>query len=391
MPEALDVAIIGAGPYGLSVAAHLRGLRTRIFGAHMETWRSRMPDGMLLRSAWKDTSLSAPAGKGTIDAWAAATDEPREEPIRLERFLGYADWFTSKFVDEHDPAAVARVEAANGRYSLVTTAGDELLARRIVLAVGVTPFANAPPPFDGTMEDGVSFSTDRQDFKAMSGKRLAIVGGGQSALDAAVLALEAGVQTELIVRSRINWFEDREPHYTRSPLRQKLYDLAYPVVGYGPPPLNRLATHPDLFAKLPPPWRRAATRRMLRPGASPAFHSAIVGQVRMTEEQTVTRLRRTSSGIELELSGGGRRDVDRVVIAAGYRFRLDVLTMLSPELRERIAVADGWPDLDRYFRSTSEPDLLFVGYPAEGRFGPAARYVLGVDFAASRAAAFLRS
>ena len=391
MPEALDVAIIGAGPYGLSVAAHLRGLRTKVFGAHMETWRTRMPAGMLLRSAWDDSSLSAPADKGTIGAWAAATGQAREEPIRLESFLAYADWFGATFVDDHDPADVARVEPAGGDYALFTTAGDELLARRIVLAVGVTPFPHAPPPFEGAVEEGVGFAVDRQDFKAMSGKRLVIVGGGQSALDAAVLAVEAGVDTELIVRSRINWFEDREPHYRRSPLRQRLYDLAYPVVGYGPPPLNRLATHPDLFAKLPARWRRAITRRMLRSGGSPAFHSGIVGRARITEEQTVTRLLRTSSGIQLELSGGDRREVDRVLIAAGYRFRLGALTMLAPELRERIAVADGWPDLDRYFRSTSEPDVIFVGYPSEGRFGPAARFVLGADFAANRAAGALRS
>ena len=41
--------------------------------------------------------------------------------------------------------------------------------------------------------------------------------------------------------------------------------------------------------------------------------------------------------------------------------------------------------------ATSEPDVLFVGYPSEGRFGPAARFVLGADFAANRAAGSLRS
>ena len=42
-----DVAIVGAGPYGLSIAAHLRvaGVTFRIFGRPMQTWRYHMPDG----------------------------------------------------------------------------------------------------------------------------------------------------------------------------------------------------------------------------------------------------------------------------------------------------------------------------------------------------------
>ena len=393
MAERLDVAVIGAGPYGLSVAAHLSGLRVRVFGRHMETWRTRMPAGMLLRSAWEETSLSAPDGRGTIDAWAAATGEPRQEPIQLETFLRYADWFTETFVDELDPVDISGVSAGEDHYLLTTSAGEELTARRLVLAVGVAPFAHTPPPFDSVPPgDDLGVSIERQDYAALRGRRLAIVGGGQSALDAAALAVEAGAETELLVRSRIHWFADREPHYERGKLRQRLYRLAYPAVGYGPPLLNRLVLNPDLFAKLPARWRKRLTRRALRAGGSPSLHASLDGHARITEGAIVREIRRTPKGVQLALEGGDRREADHVIVAAGYRFALDRLAFLSPALREHIPVnPDGWPMLDRYFRSTGQRDLLFVGYAAEARFGPLSRYVLGTDFTATRTASYLRS
>src|SRR5919198_5601833 len=57
-----DAMVVGAGPYGLSTAAHLlgRGLRGAVFGKTLELWRNHMPQGMLLRSHWWATNLSDP-------------------------------------------------------------------------------------------------------------------------------------------------------------------------------------------------------------------------------------------------------------------------------------------------------------------------------------------
>ena len=100
MTDRIPVAIIGAGPFGLSVGAHLRELGGRVFGKPMQTWRESMPPGMLLRSAWDETSLSAPGGRGSIGEWSRASGEPRVEPIPLEAFLRYSEWFREKFVGE---------------------------------------------------------------------------------------------------------------------------------------------------------------------------------------------------------------------------------------------------------------------------------------------------
>lgn len=384
MPDRLDVAVVGAGPFGLSVAAHLPQRKVRVFGEPMQTWRTRMPPDMLLRSDWEETSLSAPADRGAIDVWAKATGEPRQEPIPLPLFLRYADWFRQTFVRESDPAEVVDVERGGGVLRVTTSAGDAVDAARVVVAVGVTPFPYAPPPFDAAMGDGVTFAIDRQDYSAYRGGRVVVVGGGQGGLESAALALRAGADVELVVRSRLRWFTDREPYRPRGPVRRRLYRLAYPVVGYGPPILNRLALHPDAFAALPAPLRRRVATRILRAGGSPWVRSVVEGRIAVTEGVAVTGVERLGDGMDLQLSDGSSRRADAVIVSAGFRFALDRLTFLSPSVKAAITVRDGWPVLDRCFRST-DPDVLFVGFAAERRFGPIARFVSGSRFTAHRA------
>jgi lysine/ornithine N-monooxygenase len=382
VPERLDVAVIGAGPYGLSVAAHLRGRSVRTFGEPMETWRTRMPADMLLRSDWDETSLSAPGDRGSIDRWAAEADEKREEPIPLQKFLRYADWFRRTFVTDADPSDVASLEDARGAYRLTTAAGDEVEARSVVVAVGAIPFAHAPAPLVEALGDRVTLATDRQDYAAYRGRRVLVVGGGQGGLEAAALAAREGADVEMIVRSGVRWFADREPHRPRGPLRRRLYRLAYPVVGYGPPPLNRLALHPDVFAVLPRAVRRVLSARILRAGGSPWLRPEVERAVRVSEGRAVVGVERDDA-VRLRLSDGSVREADAVIVAAGFRFSLDRLTFLSPAVRAHIQLEDGWPVLDRCFGAL-DGRLFFVGFAAEHRFGPIARFIPGTRFTAHR-------
>lgn len=68
-----DLVVVGAGPYGLSVAAHAaaHGLRLRTFGRSMESWHA-MPSGMFLKSEPWASHLSDPEGAYGLDAYAAA-------------------------------------------------------------------------------------------------------------------------------------------------------------------------------------------------------------------------------------------------------------------------------------------------------------------------------
>lgn len=380
MPE---IAVVGAGPFGLSVAASIGG-RARVYGAALETWRTRMPPEMLLRSAWEETSLAGPGGRGSIDEWAAAAGESRQEPLPLQSFLRYGDWFLDRYVLDHDPAAITRIEPAGTRLRVTTADGDESDVAAVVVAVGVTPFPYAPPSLAHALGEGVGFAIEQDGFEHLAGRRVLVVGAGQAGLESAGIAARAGAHVELVTRSSVRWFADREPQNPRGALGSLLYRLAYPALGYGPPPLNRLVLRPDLFAALPVPTRRRLTARILRPGGSPWVRELVEGRVRLTEGVVPTGIER-GDPLRVGLSDGSSREVDDVLLATGYRFDLGRLDFLDPALAAGITTQDGWPLLDRDFRS-SDRRISFVGYAAEGRFGPLSRFVLGCPFTAGRVA-----
>ena len=382
----LDVAIVGAGPYGLAVAAHLPHRRTVVFGRPMQTGRTLMPADMQLRAAWDDMTLTTPKpGRGDLSDWLRTTGRERVEPMQVRDFVAYVDWYRDRFVERVVPHDAARIEDRDGRFRIETAGGETWTARSLVIAVGVTPFARVPDPFREPEPGRVELAVDRTSYADLEGRSVAVVGAGQTAVEAAATALRDGAHVELLARSRLVWFADHEPHHPRSGLARRLYELAYPTVGYGPPPLNRLVLHPDLFARLPAPVRDRVTRRLLRPGGSPWLRSQVEGRAAVTEGVTVDRVSRANGGLRLGLSDGTSRSVDLVLLAAGYRFQLDRLAYLGDEISSRIRVEGGWPVLDRNFRST-HPLVHFVGYAAEGLFGASARFVLGAPFAAARLA-----
>jgi hypothetical protein len=385
--ERIDTAVVGAGPFGFSIAAHASPSGSvRTFGEPMRTWRTLMPPDMLLRSDWEHTNLSAPGRAGTLEAWVRSGAGERVEPLPLQHFLRYAEWFQQTFVPDSDPSDVDRIELADGGVRVTTTSGDELQARNAVLALGVTPFPRVPAALAASDDPRIRIVLERSGYEDLAGKRVVVVGAGNNGVESALLAHRAdAASVELLVRSRVRWFTEREPHTPRGPVRQRLYDLAYPVVGFGPPPINRFAIHPDAFARLPHAARMRINARLLRPGAAPWLREHVEGVIPISEGVEVTRVESRSDELLLSLGDGTTRAVDACIVACGFAFDRNGLTVLAPDLRRRIDVLDGWPVLDRAFRS-SVPQISLVGFPAEGRFGPLSRFVEGSEFAAVRVA-----
>jgi hypothetical protein len=345
-----------------------------------------MQPDMQLRAIWEHMSLAGPAGRGTIQEWMAETGTTRKDPMTPPDFIGYLDWFRERYVPCHFNAEVESV-TENGAGFHVTSAGGEWTARSLVIAVGITPFSRRPS-FAGMDDARIAPATDRDRFGDLTGINVAVVGAGQSAVEAAAYAFRAGAKVTLLVRRGLHWFVQRKPRDGQR-FRWWLYRLAYPEQGIGPPVLNRLAGHPDLYATFPGTIRDWLTSRIMRSGASPWLQQRIRGKIDIREGVEVRTVEARPEQLLLHLSDGSAVGADRLFLGTGYRFSVDRLGFLDPALRSRIAVRNDWPVLDRAFRS-SDRRISFIGYPAEGTFGPFCRFVRGASFSAIRATEPLR-
>ena len=384
--ERVDVAIVGAGPYGLATAAHSVGLRSVVFGSPMSTWRRMQPD-MQLRGSWDHMTLTGPADRGTIWEYERETGAAKRDPMTPPDFISYLDWFRERYVPCHVNADVDTI-SQNGDGLHVRSAAGDLIAGTVVIAVGITPFSGRPS-FATIDDDRIAPATDRDRFGDLAGVRVAVVGAGQSAVEAAAFAFRAGAKVTLLVRGELHWFTPRKPREDQR-LRWWLYRLAYPEQGVGPPVLNRIVGHPDLYATLPGRIRDRLTARIMRSGASPWLQRAIKDKIEIRQHTEIRSIEPRGSQLALRLSDGSTLQVDRLFLGTGYRFSVDQLKFLDPALRSGISVRNHWPVLDRSFRS-SDPRIAFVGYPAEGTFGPFCRFVRGASFSAMRVTEPLRT
>src|SRR5438067_4187029 len=373
--------VIGAGPYGLSIAAHLLGARlpTETFGEPMAFWQG-MPAGMYLRSAWSASSLSAPDRACDLDSFLRATGRQQQQPMPLRFFVDYGLWFQRHAVPNVEPTLVKALAADGAEFSIELDDGRTVRASRVIVAVGIDRFANLPAFARELPESLASHTRAHRDFGRFKGMRIAVVGGGQSAIECAALLHEAGAHVELIVRRTIRWLK---LHDYRGPGRRILYAPS----DVGPPGLNWLLHFPLAFRLLPAGTQQAVARRAVRPAGARWLINRVVGRVRITTNTEIRDARAERGGACLELSDGTARLVDHVILATGYRPSLDKLTLIAPSLRQAIRQRDGFPVLNRWLES-SVAGLHFAGALADQSYGPICRFVSGADVAARRITAF---
>ncbi len=115
-----DVVVMGAGPYGLSTAAHLQGhgLKVAIFGKPLQLWREHMPMGMLLRSYWWATNLSDPEKMHGLEQYFIAEGQHESDPFPIETFIDYGLWFQKHVVPNVDETYVKTIERKDGLFLL---------------------------------------------------------------------------------------------------------------------------------------------------------------------------------------------------------------------------------------------------------------------------------
>ncbi|MGD0191190.1 MAG: NAD(P)-binding domain-containing protein [Rhizomicrobium sp.] len=389
-----DVAIIGAGPYGLSLAAQLnsKGIQCRIFGKPLTTWSEHMPKDMYLKSDGFASNLSAPSPDSTLKAYCAARTIPYAAqglPIALDTFLGYANWFRKRYVHQLEEVNVSELKQGADGFDIVLEDGRSLSASNVVLAVGISWFKNIPEALARLPKDLVSHTYDHRDGDAFNGREVIVLGAGSSATDTASLLHDVGASVRIVARAdAIEYNSVPDPD-----AESLLYRIQRPASGIGRGWSSYFcATAPVLFHKLPDILRKRAIQSHMHPAAGWFMREKIEGRIPTLLGRVVAGARTSNGRVELSLqdrNGGGETVAcDHVIAATGYKPDMRKLPFLSHELCDRIAPKQSTAPLSDKFE-TRVPGLFVIGPAAIDSFGPLMRFMYGAEFAAPHVAAFL--
>jgi FAD-dependent urate hydroxylase len=385
-----DAVVIGAGPYGLSTTAHLRGrgLSVAIFGKPLQLWREQMPQRMFLRSYWWATNLSDPGRLNGFKQYFQAHNVEHDlfapEPVPIATFIDYGLWFQKQVVPDVDETFVAAVARNERQFEVTLADGRVLHCAAVVMAPGLAYYTYRPAEYDHLPAHLVSHSANHRTFCRFAGKRVVVIGGGQSALETAALLHESGADVDVVTRRPIVWLtgdslQDRSSWLSR---------LRRPTAGIAPGwPNWLLERFPYAFQQLP----RASKDRLLHgrlshgPAGSRWLMDRVLGKLRVHERQSVRRLKEVDDGAALTLSNGTTLRADHIILGTGYRVDINRLPMLASSLVSEIRTYENAPVLNGRFES-SVPGLYFVGFSSVRSCGPLFRFVVGADATAQRVA-----
>jgi thioredoxin reductase len=376
MSEAVDVAIVGAGPYGLSVAAHLRaaGLTCRQFGLPMRLWREAMPRGMYLKSQGFASNLSDPEGSHTLEAFCRKTGHPYASyglPVPLDTFISYGQWFADELVPSLEEVMVTEVARQGDGFAVSLASGETARVPRLL--------ADLP--------DAVcTHASAHTDLSTFAGQRVVVVGAGQSALESAALLHESGADVQIVARaSRVRW--NGVPLDPDRPLPQRMRE---PESGLGSGWSTWFySRHPEIFRHLPEQTRIDRARTALGPAGASWLRVRVEDQFPVLTSHAVRSATAVSGGsgdavrLGLITRDGSARELeaDHVIAATGYRPDLTRLSFLDAGLQAQLGTVDESPAVGHNYQS-AVPGLYVVGPAVAPTFGPVMRFVYGTAHAA---------
>jgi NAD(P)H-nitrite reductase large subunit len=296
--------------------------------------------------------------------------------IPLQDFVKYGRWFLRQVDLSIDSRVVSSINLAPGGFDLVFSGGESLRAKRVVVAGGIAPFAHIPKPFADLPPCLVSHTSHHNDLSKFRDKEVLVVGGGQSALESAVLLDEAGARVQVLVRGpMMRWLGIKRRWMHGKIVGRMLFGPA----DVGPAGVSLLVQRPNLFRRLPRAIQDQWGPRAIRPAAS-CWVKGRTANVRINTGRFVVEARSQGERICVQLNDGSEWRFDHVLLGTGFQVDIARYPFLSSQVVEKVERVGGFPVLDEGFE-TSLPGIHFVGAPAAWSFGPLMRFVAGTEFA----------
>jgi cation diffusion facilitator CzcD-associated flavoprotein CzcO len=380
-----ETAIIGAGPYGLSLAAHMRhrGLGYELFGRPIQSWGQFMPKGMLLKSEGFASNLWDSRRAYTLEVFCREKRmafRPTALPVPIDVFLAYAAWFQERAGISSNGLSVANIEKDERQtFKLTTSDGRQSTARRVVIATGHMPFMFVPETLRALPADVLAHTAQLHDLSGYAGRDVTVIGAGQSALETAALLVEGGARVRLVARGEIKWNPPSEMQ--RSLWRR----IRAPESGLAPGWRSLFYSEmPALVGHMPVSWRHRVVATKWGPAGTAWLFDRLDNKAELMTRRTIKAAEMVGDRARLILHGPHGVeiiDTDAVIVGTGFKADIDRLTLLSASLRAEIAREGCAPKLSPGFE-TSVQNLHIVGILSAPTFGPVMRFMFGAKHAA---------
>jgi thioredoxin reductase len=386
MKPGTDVVIIGAGPYGLSLAAHLRarGVKYRIFGEAMRFWRN-MPIGVNLKSLAFATSIPVPKSGYSFPNWCRQHGLEDFEPCTMQSFSAYGLEMQKRFVPDVEEVLVTNVSLRSGGFEVALSSGERLHSRKVVVCTGLSGLAQIPDVLRELSPDRMRHTFDISDYSEFRNKTVAVIGAGASAIEAGALVHEAGGSSEIFVRGQEAVFHGRTARVR--PLWERIKN---PMTVLGAGRDNWVIQQlPLIVYRLPRERRTRFVKRYLGPASPWWIKDRVLGKVPIHVRHEVVEASNASQRVLLKMRDGEGSlknvEVDFVIAGTGYDVNVSRLKFLDPVILDRVNRTERAPTLNINFES-SVPGLHFTGPLSFMCFGPLFRFVTGAEVTARRLA-----